>query len=164
MNESQLTIKQAAEALGVSTRTIRRRITEGDLSASKQRRGKQDVTLLDGAEVARWAQASGLTMTPPGQQAATPPADTVPDPDLSQDTAAAEAATYAAEVGQWRATCDGQRETIAAQAVTIAALQGQVAFLQEQVSLLTVRALPQAPGARPSWWQRMIGRGEKGEA
>lgn len=148
---SLLTIRQAATALGVSTRTIRRRIAEGELSATKQRRGKQDVTLLDGSEVARWAQASGMAMTADGVSSDTPQAD------IGQERA--QGVTSAAELARLQATCDGQSETIRAQAVTIAALQGQVDFLQEQVRLLTSRALPPAPEERRTWWQRLTGGG-----
>ena len=150
-NSALLTIRQAADALGVSTRTIRRRIGEGELSATKQRRGKQDVTLLDGAEVARWAQASGLAMTTGGNSSDTPPA--VIGLAHEQDEQGA------AETARLQATCDGQVEIIKAQAVTIAALQGQVEFLQEQVRLLTVRALPPVPAERRTWWQRLTGGG-----
>jgi len=148
---SLLTIRQAADALGVSTRTIRRRIAEGELSATKQRRGKQDVTLLDGSEVARWAQVSGLSMTADGIPNDTPPA--VIGLAQEQDEQAL------AEVARLAATCDGQAETIRAQTVTIEALQGQVSFLQEQVRLLTSRALPPAPVERRTWWQRLTGGG-----
>lgn len=149
---SLLTIKQAAVAINVSTRTLRRRIAEGELSATKQRRGKQDVTLLDGSELARWAQASGLTMTADGNSSEMPPA--VIDTTQEQDKQGL------SEVARLTATCDGQAETIRAQAVTIEALQGQVTFLQEQVRLLTSRALP-APVSveRRTWWQRLTGGG-----
>jgi excisionase family DNA binding protein len=150
-NSSSLTIKQAASSLGVSTRTIRRRIAEGELSATKQRRGKQDVTLLDGSEVARWAQASGLAMTAEGNPSDTPQADIVAGPE--------QALTETADLARLQATCDGQAETIKAQTVTIEALQGQVTFLQEQVRLLTTRALPPAPAERRTWWQRLTGGG-----
>ena len=148
---SLLTIRQAADALGVSTRTIRRRIAEGELSATKQRRGKQDVTLLDGSEVARWAQVSGLAMTADGNSSDTP--HSVIRLAQEQDEQGS------AEVARLTATCDGQAETIRAQAVTIEALQGQVTFLQEQVRLLTTRALPPAPVERRTWWQRLTGGG-----
>lgn len=148
---SLLTIREAATALNVSTRTVRRRIAEGELSATKQRRGKQDVTLLDGSEVARWAQASGLDMTASSNSSDTPATD------IGQ--AEAQALTGAADLARLQATCDGQAETIRAQAVTIEALQGQVDFLQEQVRLLMTRALPPAPSERRTWWQRLTGSG-----
>ena len=60
-----LTVKQAAEALGLSIRTLRRRIAEGDLSAQKIPKGARELTAIDGAELARYAQATGLTMAAP---------------------------------------------------------------------------------------------------
>jgi len=59
----KLTVKQAAEALGVSPKTIRRRIGEGELSASKELRGKQEVVLIDGAELARYAEGANLRLS-----------------------------------------------------------------------------------------------------
>jgi len=63
MDTAELTIAQAAAALGLSPRTIRRRIKAGEVSARKQLRGKQEVWLIDGAELARYAQASGQVLT-----------------------------------------------------------------------------------------------------
>lgn len=45
----KLTVKQAAASLGGSAKTIRRRISEGALSASQKSRGKQEFILSDGA-------------------------------------------------------------------------------------------------------------------
>ena len=62
MSDLELTVKQAAEALGVSIRTLRRRLQAGDLSYTRTLRGQQEVTVLDVAEVARFAQAHGHTL------------------------------------------------------------------------------------------------------
>ncbi len=59
---AEFTIKQSAQALGVSTKTIRRRIGEGELSATRELRGKLEVLLVDGAELARYAQAANLRL------------------------------------------------------------------------------------------------------
>ena len=66
--ETTLTVKQAAEALGVSPRTLRRRLQAGDLSYTRTPRGGQDVIRLDAAEVARFAQANGYTLRQPGAE------------------------------------------------------------------------------------------------
>lgn len=58
----KLTVKQAAASLGVSAKTIRRRIGEGALSASKELRGKQEFVLIDGAELARYAEGANLRL------------------------------------------------------------------------------------------------------
>ena len=59
---SKLTVRQAAAAVGVSPKTIRRRIAEGDLSASKELRGKQEVVFIDGSELARYAEGANLRL------------------------------------------------------------------------------------------------------
>jgi len=58
----KLTVKQAAAAIGVSPKTIRRRITEGDLSASKELRGKQEIVFIDASELARYAEGANLRL------------------------------------------------------------------------------------------------------
>jgi excisionase family DNA binding protein len=63
MPETEYTIQNAAEALGVSSRTIRRRIQEGKVSARKSMHGERQVWLIDGAELARYAQSSGQRLT-----------------------------------------------------------------------------------------------------
>ena len=74
LNQAEFTIAKAAIALGLSSRTIRRRIKAGEVSARKQLRGKQEVWMIDGAELARYAQATGQVLTIPaddsGQQVA----------------------------------------------------------------------------------------------
>ena len=57
------TVKQAAAALGVSIKTIRRRIAEGDLSATKETRGKQELLFIEGSELARHAEVSNLRLS-----------------------------------------------------------------------------------------------------
>ncbi len=59
---ARLTVKQAAAALAVSTKTIRRRIAEGALSATRELRGKQELVLVDGAELARYAEVANLRL------------------------------------------------------------------------------------------------------
>lgn len=67
-----LSLKQAAEVLGVSTRTLRRLLDDGDLSGTKVQKGQRSVWAFDPAEVTRYAEASGKTV----QVAAFYPADT----------------------------------------------------------------------------------------
>ena len=101
-NPAELTITQAAAMLGVSTRTIRRRIKAGEVSARKQLRGKQEVWTIDGAELARYAQASGQPLTPaagdPGQRVANAEAVNMTEGGVS----AASAGQTAAEVDSLR--------------------------------------------------------------
>jgi excisionase family DNA binding protein len=73
------TVKQAAEALGVSPRTLRRRLEAGDLSCARVLRGAQEVTTIDGAELARFAQGHGYTLRQPGAPAVDTEEQTVAD-------------------------------------------------------------------------------------
>ena len=59
---SELTVKQAAAALGCSVRTVRRRIADGDLPCRQVPRGTQLATVIDAGDLAAWAQARGKTV------------------------------------------------------------------------------------------------------
>jgi len=171
---AQLTIREVSEALGVSTRTVRRRIKEGELSATKEPNGKQDVWMIDGAELARYAQATGqaLTLTrdnpgqpltgtldSEGQRGAQSPQ--VPSVVIGQDggNGSADAATL-----------DNLRQEAGRQQLTIAALAEERDFLrerltqaQEQVGVLTQAvtrlALPaHEPEPRRTFWAWFLGR------
>lgn len=61
-SESELTVTQAAAALGCSVRTVRRRIAEGDLPCRQVPRGTQLVSVIDAGDLAAWAQARGQTV------------------------------------------------------------------------------------------------------
>lgn len=67
--ETTLTVKQAAEALGISPRTLRRRLQAGDLSYTRTPRGNREVLTVDAAELARFAQVHGYTLRQPGAEA-----------------------------------------------------------------------------------------------
>jgi excisionase family DNA binding protein len=69
MNMASYTVKQAAEALGVSPRTLRRRLEAGELSYTRTLRGQRQVVEIDGAELARFAQVNGFTLRQPGEKA-----------------------------------------------------------------------------------------------
>ena len=170
----KLTVKQAAEALGCSVRTIRRRIAEGDLSATKERRGANDVTVLDPSEVARFAEAQGQTMAVPqgtegneGQTAAhrcdtegqvppNAPGQAVADVEQSGGNRMAQVASEGAKVGQVRALQEQLRE-----------VTQERDFLRRVLENVT-KALPPAQGEpeavpdvvrqddRRPWWRRMF--------
>jgi len=59
------TLQEAADALGVSKRTLRRRIAEGKLPAALQQRGAQAVRMIQGADLARFAESEGLVLPVP---------------------------------------------------------------------------------------------------
>ena len=181
-HSAQLTIREAAEALGVSTRTVRRRIKEGELSGTKEPHGKQDVWMIDGAELARYAQATGQTLTltidshgqpstapdgDPGQRGATGPQ--VPTPDPGQQDGNGQAT--AAEVDSLRQEVERQRLTIAAVAEERDYLRDRLTHTLEQVGNLTEAvtrlALPPheetdgptelEPVKRRGFWQWFLG-------
>ncbi len=58
MSGPPLRLKDAARMVGVSVRTLRRRIASGDLKAPKEE-GRTSPRLVDRAELARWALANG---------------------------------------------------------------------------------------------------------
>ena len=63
------TLGKAAAATGLSVRALRRRIKEGKVSAPKGRRGEQNIWLIDPAELARYAEATGQRLTLPADEA-----------------------------------------------------------------------------------------------
>ena len=63
LDQARYTLAEAALAIGVSARTLRRRLNDGEISGKKQRRGKQDVWTIDGAELARYAESAGQALT-----------------------------------------------------------------------------------------------------
>lgn len=175
MTQTAFTVREAALALGVHKRTIQRRIDDGALSATLAQRGKQQVRVIDGAELARFAEANGYTLSleagDPGAQAAQVTGATERNlPVANGDRGAPFAPNGAATVCP---TCEGLRLALDARGELVAALKGEVAFLREQVALLTTRALPPAPvseltpaaperGQRQTWWQRLTGKPETG--
>lgn len=154
MQRPTYTIRQAAEALDVDPRTIRRRIKDGALSATLAQRGRQQVRVIDGAELARFAQAEGYAMgTPAEGQAVTITAATVGNQT---------AATSDNQTTGPCPTCEGLRAALATQERLIQAHEAEVAFLREQLRLLTTRAMPPAE-PRPSWWARLTGRRQESQ-
>ncbi len=157
---SRLTIRQAAEAIGTSERTVRRRIKDGSLPARKDLQGAQEVWTVDPGDLAAWSQATGRPMTKPGQGPATldkePGQRPAEEPDLPEVV-----------IGQ---SIDSGRQTL--QADLDKARQRERELLEERDWLrreLTAtrealgnlaKALPPAPAEpdRRSWWKRLLGR------
>lgn len=166
---ARITLAQAAKALGLSTRTLRRRVEEGKLSATKEQRGEREVWTVDGAELARYAQSTGQTMT-----LAAIAAD-----DSGHEMA--DAASAASPVGGMPVFVNESAAALAAELDMMrqekVALEAQAAALTterdwlrarveqaEQERLRLLDALPKAlPPARRSWWTRLFrGKGETG--
>ena len=177
---SRLTIRQAAEAIGTSERTVRRRIKDGSLPARKDPRGQQEVWTVDPGDLAAWAQAIGRPMTTLGQGPAT--LDKEPGQRPAEDTSLPEAVigqsldngqATAGKPGQAQAaTVDSDRQAL--QADLDKARQRERELLEERDWLrreLTAtrealgnlaKALPPAPAEKPaepdrrSWWRRLL--------
>ena len=177
------TIRQAAEAIGTSERTVRRRIKDGSLPARKDLQGAQEVWTVDPGDLAAWVQATGRPMTKPGQGPATldeepgqaqAQTEDLPEVDIGQTLDNGPA--MAGNPGQAQAqTLDTDRQTL--QADLDKARQRERELLEERDWLrreLTAtrealgnlaKALPPAPAEktaepdRGSWWKRLIRKG-----
>lgn len=179
---AQLTIREAAEALGVSTRTVRRRIKEGELSATKEPHGKQEVWMIDGAELARYAQATGQTLTltldSPGQPLTTQDGDPGQRGAASPQVPTSDEGRQGGNGQATAAAMDSLRQEVERQRLTIAAVEGERDYLRERLThtleqvgnlteAVTRLALPpheddegaqgEAP-ARRSFWTWLLGR------
>lgn len=145
---ARYTLAEAAKGLGVSTRTLRRRLKDGDLSGQKQLRGKQEVWTIDAAELARYAESTGqklqLAAGAGGQRGAEISRVNV----SSTDNNAADSMAMAA----LRAEVDYLRRTLAD-------TTRDRDYLREILGNVT-RALPPprppTPERRVSWWRRLL--------
>lgn len=148
---AQFTVQQAAEALGASVRTIRRRLANGDIPSHKVQRGERLVTVIDGGDLAAYAQANGVALR------GTEGNGTGHDGDTE-----GHAAPIATE--QTEGNGQGTESNAVAAGAEVAQLREQLrAMTQERdwlrghVDALT-RALPPAPEAAPGepqrrpWW------------
>lgn len=179
---SRLTIRQAAEAIGTSERTVRRRIKDGSLPARKDLQGAQEVWTVDPGDLAAWTQATGRPMTKPGQRPATldkepgqRPAEKSNLPEVVIGQSLDNGPATAGNPGQAQAqTLDTDRQALRADLDK--ARQRERELLDERDWLrreLTAtrealgnlaKALPPAPAEKPaepdrgSWWKRLFGR------
>ncbi len=165
---ARITLAQAAKALGLSTRTLRRRVGEGKLSATKEQRGEREVWTVDGAELARYAQSAGQTMT-----LAAIAADNSGHEMADATSAASHVGDVAMVVNESTAALaaelDRTRQEKAALEAQAAALTAERDWLRARVEqgeeerLRLLDALPKALPPAPPWWQRIFrGKGESG--
>ena len=188
----KLTVKQAATVIGVSPKTIRRRIAEGDLSASKELRGKQEVVLIDGSELARYAEGANLRLDldrlrqqtegaalSNGREGAQVPKEGTSDPSGERtdqwtpvvgDTGAAglsgQVGTLEGMVAELRTALDEARRRETWLQERVQAAEQAAERERERASEERQKFLdliPKAlPPARP-WWQRIFrGKGDSG--
>lgn len=148
MTNGTLNLAQAAEALAVSTRTLRRLIAEGALSATKVERGHRQVWALDPAEITRYAESRGTTV----QVAAVDPAGTRQTVTERRDSPGQEAALLAAVA----ADRDFLRQRLQAQEAMLQAVLRALPPAREETPVDAwrdyARALEQ--WQRLSWWKR----------
>ncbi len=141
----KLTIREAAAMTGLSDRTIRRRVKDGELPARREQRNGQDVWAIDPVDLAAWAHATGTALQDPDHgvtgAGAVPPAG---DPATGGQPPAAVVTALQAE--------------LAATRQALQAAQEERDWLRGHVDTLT-RALPAPAGPdRRGWWQRLWGR------
>jgi len=146
------TIAQAAQALDESERTVRRRVDAGELSATREQRGGRDVSMIDGAELARYAEAHGLALDAPALPGTSRqrPADADRQQTGTDRQAPAQggavAADLATEVARLRAEREWQQSTTMDLRERIRELQTERDWLREKVDELTRKALPEDTG------------------
>lgn len=141
---ARVTIQKAASMVGMSVRTLRRRIRDGTLPASMEHRRGRDVWTIDPADLAGWAETVGaqVAVTGPGRMT---------DQGATMPTATASAADVDAKVQVLQAQLD------AAQAQA-QALESERDWLRAQVDRLTLMLPPPAGPDRRGWWARLWGR------
>jgi len=167
----RLTLAQAAKALGVSTRTLRRRVDEGKLSATKEQRGERELWTVDGAELARYAETTGQTLALAALTAdeadraghGTANAASAATPDRGEAHVVNDSITALV------AELDKTRHENAALEAQTAALTAERDWLRARVEqaeeerLRLLDALPKALPPARSWWSRLF-RGKGGSA
>jgi hypothetical protein len=161
-------------------RTIRRRIAEGELSATKERRGANDVTVLDPSEVARFAEAQGQTMALPQGTEGNEGQTAAPVCDTEGHVPSSASGQTDAKQGQVQGNGGAQGATQSAEVGHVRALQEQVRALTEERDFLrrvlenVTKALPSGEESvaqepepvaeeRRPWWARLF-RGKREEA
>lgn len=164
---AELTLRQAAQQVGVSRQTIYRMVKEGKLSATARGDGQK---VCDTAELlrvfGRLTPATGATVT---RQDAALPRETggatgqaEPKPGLQAMTATERRIEYeAADRGALRAELAAAREALAATQAQLAEAKERegklLDLLAGQGRLLEHKAVAEAPPPR-GFWRRMFGK------
>lgn len=138
---------------GLSDRTIRRRVKDGELPAQIAQRNGQDVYQIDPSALAAWAQATGTPLQDPDHSVTgagvVPPAG---DPATGGQPPAEVVTALQAELNATRQA--------------LQAAQAERDWLRQHVDVLS-RALPAPAGQPPAepaepdrrgWWQKLWGR------
>lgn len=149
------TLQEAADALGVSKRTLRRRIAEGKLPAALQQRGAQAVRMIQGADLARFAESEGLVLPVP--DGVTPGGSDLGHGPATSDTLRVPAEDYIRlreRAAQAEEQVTAREAALRRMELELADVRQEREWLREQVQKL----LPAAPAERPApWWRRWFG-------
>ena len=144
------TIREAAKALDVSERTLRRAVEDGELPAAQEPRGKRIVTVIQAGDLAAYAQATRRTLA-----------------GIEGTRLASLTGIAGAETGEAPANGAAQAAELASLRRENAALAAERDYLRRMLEQ-ALKALP-APQDRPaeqaeprgdrrSWWRRVWGR------
>lgn len=134
-----LTLADAARCVGLSKRTLRRRIDAGELSAELRRQGAQEVWMIATSELSRWAQEAGHTLLVPQ------------DPGQAMTEGGAETAASAAEGTTDAATADRLRQELSATAAELAATKALLMAVEaerDRIWAHVQQIVPMLPAAR----------------
>jgi hypothetical protein len=134
-----LTLTDAARCVGLSKRTLKRRIDDGALSGELRRQGEQEVWMVQAAELQRWAEAAGQALQVPQDLRQVPTEGGAGDmTDGAQDAAAS-------------ATTDRLRQTLAATEAELAATKARLEAVEgerDRVWAHLQEITPMLPAAR----------------
>lgn len=127
-----LTLTDAARCVGLSKRTLKRRIDDGALSGELRRQGEQDVWMVQAAELQRWAEAAGQALQVPQDLRQSEAETTAPD------------TTDAAEVDRLRQHIAATEARLEDAKERMKDLQAERDWLRDQVD----KILPMLPAAQ----------------
>lgn len=136
---SWLGLADAARCVGLSKRTLRRRIDAGELSAELRRQGALEVWMVQAAELTRWADATGQALQVPDdlRQAVT-------EGGSAPAASAAQGATDAAGHDRLRQDLAATAAELAATKALLAAVEAERDRVWAHVQQIT----PMLPAAR----------------
>ena len=159
-----LTLAEAAALVGLSPRTLKRRVAAGDLTATKRPWGERERWEIQGAELARWAEATGreLSMTTPpgegkpgGHDPAPVGAVSMTEPEMPADDPQ-NLAALAAEAANLRAQVAALEAQVAARGELLDEVRTDRDHWRE-AHQVTLRMLPPARVTAEPWWRRLFG-------
>jgi outer membrane murein-binding lipoprotein Lpp len=137
------TVADAADALGITPESVRRRLRAGTL----------DGWQVDGPKGPEWRVTLPRAGTPVPEVVEAPTADA----HAIVGALRAHVADLQGEVARLRADLDGARADAQAARSEVAARSADVGRLVEALAALTTTALPKPEPERRPWWRALIG-------